>query len=194
MNTRKILYLFGQPEDSAEVAQKYVNYALVGAFLNMQFEATRRFLIAQGVFHPILYTLISTTIFHACGLVVTVLYLEWEIYGKYKIYKFYLGVGLVTACTFTLNFIIIHAYVNTNNKIKLSEKWFFMDKEAFDKIPIFLKYGISAALMLAFEVLGYDVLTIFNGWIGPNEQAANIIMFQIWIMICMNGVGVTFCS
>mmetsp|Transcript_20 Transcript_20/g.13 ORF Transcript_20/g.13 Transcript_20/m.13 type:complete len:224 (-) Transcript_20:317-988(-) len=150
----------------------------------MQFEATRRFLIAQGVFNPILYTLIATTIFHVIGLTVTVIYLGWEIYG----------VGIVTACTFTLNFIIINGYVNTNNEIKLSEKWFFMDKEAFDKIPIFLKYGISAALMLVFEILGYDILMIYSGWIGPKEQAATIIMFQIWIMVFMNTLAVTFSS
>ena len=83
-HTERILLLFGQPEDSAKVAQKYVYCTLIGAFLNMQFEATRRFLITQRVFNPTLYTLIASTIFHAWGLSITVLYLGWEIYGKFS--------------------------------------------------------------------------------------------------------------
>ncbi|CAI2365685.1 unnamed protein product [Moneuplotes crassus] len=182
--SRSILALFGQPEDASIVAQKYASVVMFGMFLNMQFEATRRFLIAQGIFRPVLYTLTFTTIFHIIGLYITVLHLGWEING----------VGLVTVCTFILNYSIILVYVNIKQKRVLSNEWFFMDKEALRAIPEFLKYGIPAALMMMIEVLGYDMQTIFAGWLGSSQQAANIIMFQIWILIFMNSLGVTYCS
>jgi len=182
MNSSVILEALGQPQESIIVAQDFIKYNLIGAFLNMQFEATRRFLISQGVFKPVLYILVFTSIFHVLGLTIAVLYLELDI----------LGIGLVTTLTFTLNFIFINAYIYTNSKIICADKWFFQDKEAMLRIPEYLKYGIPTALMLIFEWLGYDIMTVYAGWIGPEEQATNYIMFQMWFLIFTNSLGVTF--
>ena len=36
------------------------------------------------------------------------------------------------------------------------------------------------------------MMTIYSGWIGAEEQAANIILFQTWFLLFMNSFGITF--
>ena len=47
------LFVFiGQPEESANVAWKYLMTWLPGLFFNIQFEWIRRYLLAMGVYYP----------------------------------------------------------------------------------------------------------------------------------------------
>jgi membrane protein YqaA with SNARE-associated domain len=59
-----------------------------------------------------------------------------------------------------------------NRQIITSDKWFFVDREAFDKIWEFLKLGIPASSMLVIELWGYDMICIFSGWLGLKQLAA----------------------
>ena len=56
LNVRTFFVYINQPELSAEYAAEYALLLLPGIFFGMQFEWTRRFLLAQGVYMPILYT------------------------------------------------------------------------------------------------------------------------------------------
>ena len=50
--SKDLFILIGQPEESAKVASKYLMICLPGLFFNAQFEWTRRYLLAIGVYYP----------------------------------------------------------------------------------------------------------------------------------------------
>lgn len=53
--SKHLLDYFEQPEDSANVAWEYLMLLLPGLLMKTQFECTRRYLLALGVFVPIMY-------------------------------------------------------------------------------------------------------------------------------------------
>ena len=57
--------------------------------------------------------------------------------------------------------------------------------------PILNKDNIKEAIIYLI-LYRYDVLTLLAGRIGAKEQAANVIMVQIWSLIFMNSIGISF--
>ena len=105
-----------------------------------------------------------------------------------------LGAAIATTITYSLDFIFLIVYQYSQPNLIKSQKWFFLDKEAFDAIPIFLKYGAPASLMLVMEWWGYEFISIQVGWIGIEELAATVILFQIFALMFMNSLGITFAA
>ncbi|CAI2367929.1 unnamed protein product [Moneuplotes crassus] len=181
-NSKYFLVAIGQPEETAEIAQTYARIAIIGEFLHMQFEATRRFLMNQGIFTPVLYCLAISTFTHVVGLCLVIFYFESGVEG----------VATVTLISSIFNFVLVQVYVNFKSEVVLSEKWFFQDIEAVRMIPEYLKYGLSTTMMTCVEWLGYDILNIFAGWLGPKKQTACTIMLQVWYIIVSNSFGITY--
>ncbi|CAI2368149.1 unnamed protein product [Moneuplotes crassus] len=181
-NSKYFLVAIGQPEETAEIAQTYARISLIGEFFHVQFEATRRFLMNQGIFTPVLYCLAISTLSHIVGLFLAIFYFESGVEG----------VATATLISATLSFVLVQVYVNFNKEIVLSEKWFFQDIEAVRMIPEYLKYGLSTTVMTCLEWLGYDILNIFAGLLGPKKQTAFVIMMQVWYILAWNSFGITY--
>lgn len=112
--------LLQQPHDAVEVAQTYIISVLPGTLLSMHFECTRRYLLAMGVYTPILYTMIVTLPIHVISLYLFLFVFDLKI----------AGVAFASAITYSLNFGVLNFYIYRNAEIVKSEKWFFMDREA----------------------------------------------------------------
>lgn len=184
MHSDFIFTFLDQPTEAVLVGKQYILWILPSLYLYMQFEATRRFLLAQGLYDASLWTLCFTTVTHIICLYIFVLVLDYEI----------IGAAIASSITFTLNFVIINLYVVQNPNIILSDKFFLVDKEAFEQIKVFLKYGLPACIMLMMEWWGYDFLSVMAGWIGVDELAACVVMFQVYVMAFMNSLGITYAS
>jgi multidrug resistance protein, MATE family len=182
LNTKNILLLIGQPQDVCELTQKFIYYLLPGVFMYIQFEITRRFLFCQGVYNSILYIMLATCLLHICMLLLLVNMMKLEI----------LGAALATTITFTVNYIAV--YTVPKAPVAPGDTWFFLDKAAYSKISIFLKYSLPASFMSVMDWWGLDVICIFAGWIGVKPLAASIIMFQMIAMLFMNSLGITFAA
>lgn len=104
------------------------------------------------------------------------------------------GAALATTITYTLDLIIVSFLKSFNPDIIVPQKWFFMDFEALCRSPKYLKFGVPAAVMLMMEWWGYDITTIYSGWIGVNEQATTILCFQFMILSFMDSLGITFAA
>ena len=59
-----ILSFLQQPKDSIDVSQAYVLACAPGAYLQLQFESIRRFLVSQGSFSPIMYSMMVSLSVH----------------------------------------------------------------------------------------------------------------------------------
>lgn len=184
MHSESILTMLGQSEEVSSTAQLYIYYLIPGLFMYMQFECSRRYLFCQGVFNNILYTMVSACFIHTGLLYLLVIVLDLKI----------LGAAIATAITYTSDFLILYFINSLNPNLVFSHKFFFFDKEAFKKVFEFLKFGIPAAFMCMMEWWAYEVISIYAGWLGVNELAATIIISQIFIIMFMNSLGITFAA
>lgn len=73
---------FSQPPESIAVCETYIQIVMFGTFLNMQFEAVRRFLFAQGILSPVRNILLFDFLIQLIGLYVLVIHLEKGVMGK----------------------------------------------------------------------------------------------------------------
>jgi len=184
LNAESILIAFGQSAEVAEIASTYCLYLMPGIFMYMQFEWKRRHLFWQGIYRPVLNTMFITTSLHIVSLYIFVIVFDLKV----------LGVAVSTTITYSLDVILINYLLRSNPNIVVPQKWFLIDKEAFMRIIPYLKYGIPGAIMWAMEWWGYDIINIFSGILGVNQLSTGIIIFQMFIMIVMNSVGITFAA
>jgi multidrug resistance protein, MATE family len=184
MHSESILLVLGQSEEVSSTAQVYIYFLIPGLFMYMQFEWSRRYLFCQGVFNNILYTMIWACFIHTVLLYLLVIVFDLRI----------LGAAIATAITYTSNFLILYFINSLNPNIIFPHKFFILDKEAFKKVPMFLKFGVPAAIMCMMEWWAYEVISIYAGWLGVNELAATIIISQIFIIMFMNSLGITFAA
>ena len=182
INSDLLFNMLNQPSEAVTIAQVYIISVLPGTFLGMQFECMRRYLLTLGMYTPILYTLLVSTAVHLVLLYLFLFVFELKI----------LGVALVSGITYSLKYGVLSYYMYRNSEIFKSDKWFFLDQEAYSKISEFAKYGVPAALMLMTEWWAYELINIYAGWIGVDELAAYIIMFNIFCLFFMNSLGITY--
>ena len=168
-NARTFFVYIEQPELSSEYAAEYARWLLPGIFLGMQFEWTRRFLLAQGVYMPILYTLMTTLVFHNFNLLLFVTILDMKVKGA----------AIATAITYSTNFIAITLFIHFKEESVHRDAWHLFNYDWIKRIDEFLKYGVPASLMLIMEWWSYELLHIYAGWLGLHELATWIILFSI---------------
>ena len=124
----------GQPEEVSAVAHKYILCVLPGYLLGIHFECIQSSLVAQGIFKPTLTICIITLGIHIALLYFFIIIYDFQIYG----------VAIADSVTKILQSLLLSLYISFNPKIIQSKQWFFLDKEAYQKIPEFLKYGAPA--------------------------------------------------
>lgn len=170
--SEQLFLLIGQPPESAAVAWEYLVMCLPGLFFNMQFECTRRYLLAIGVRTPILYVLVAAIAVHLTSLVICVLIEDMGIFG----------VGLSTSITYTINCVLISLYTYFQREEVFQAKWSLFDVQILWSMPMFLKYGVPSCFMLLIEWWAEEIIGIFAGWLGVAELATFTIISNIFLI------------
>ena len=167
-----IFLIFGQPPESSEIAWKYIIAILPGMYLNLQFEWTRRYLLALGIYLPILYIFIFTFFLHILFLYIFVILIPLSIYG----------VGIATGITYSFSFLFVEIYTYRQKEEVFRARWKWFNMKMVKIMPIFLKYAVPACLMLLIEWWSFEFLTIYSGWIGINQLAASTVLNNITLI------------
>jgi MATE family multidrug resistance protein len=162
----KLLILVGQDSRVAYAAQRFLVYQLPGLYMIVQYDTLRRYLQAQGTFDIPVKGLIISCIFHICALSIALKYIQ--------------GDPLVI-CAITTNFTMIIDYVLLRyfaiESLAKTNKLGLLDG-AFDNWDEYLRLALPSAFIICAEWWMYEVLAIFAGFIGIQELATIIIIFN----------------
>ena len=61
--------------------------------------------------------------------------------------------------------------------------------DAFEGWKSYLKLAIPSVLMLCPDWWSFEIIIIMSGWIGVNEQATMVVLFQLISMMYMVPMG-----
>ena len=98
------------------------------------------------------------------------------------------GLGLATALTNLIIFVMITVYAHCVPKIK--ETLFCPNAQTFSGWGEYLRFGVPATVMLCAEWWAFEILILLSGIIGVQEQAVLVIQFTIMCMTYMINLGI----
>ncbi|KAN0045442.1 hypothetical protein ACTA71_005820 [Dictyostelium dimigraforme] len=157
--TEKFLLLVGQGNDVSSFAQQYSLYLLPGLWFYLQTNVLQKYLQCQGVMWP---SIVVGFIMNAFNVLFNFLFVG-ENYGNFS----YKGAALATSISRIIAFFLMLAVI----KIwKLHEEtWFGWKREclSLQGFKEYLKLGGPASIQHASEAIGFEVLTILAGLLGP---------------------------
>jgi MATE family multidrug resistance protein len=165
----KILIFLGQDMEVSYLTGAYIFHLIPGILFMALFDANRTFLNAMN------YTIVPTACYClAVPLHILSAYLLVEIL-KYEV----MGICYALNITYFSLFIFLHVYTSKIDSIK--EAWFYPKlDDIFNQTDLYeyLKLGLPGALMMMINYLGCQLMALFAGYIGLNEQAA-MVLFRI---------------
>ena len=91
------------------------------------------------------------------------------------------GAGFAMALSNILIFIAMNIYLLFVEETKKAVRW--PDKRMFKDIRQYLELGIPASLSLCFDWWAYEIMILFCGLIGVNEQAGQIIIQNFYTLL-----------
>ena len=165
----KILAGFGQDQQVAEQAGKYVLAYTPGIYFLSMLDIQRRFLIQMGHSSLPMNVALFGTILHLGWNYLFVIHLDFGV----------IGAGLAASIT---NFIILMGNIIATRFLKdLSEATSvsFFERSVFRNTGEYLKIGVPGSVIMLFDWGCYQILSVLSGYIGVKEQAAQIILWNI---------------
>lgn len=164
-----ILAYIGQPKESAELAGEYLRIFIFGIWCFCQGDLLRRFLCAQGVFSLISKCQLVTTVFHLVLLYVLIYLLDMGVQG----------IMIANTISYSLGFLLPYLYVTFNQSVLKKGSWVKFDKESFQGLCEYLKFGIPAMLMTWLEFWSFELLILIAGYLGTNELGTSILVMNV---------------
>jgi MATE family multidrug resistance protein len=102
------------------------------------------------------------------------------------------GVAIASSITFILNMILVEIIFRYNSETLFKDliQPIFM-KECWKDFNEHLSIGIPAMFMLCFEMWALEILAIFSGLIGVDNQAAEVCIINLITFIFMVPLGIS---
>jgi len=158
-------------------AQLYITSFLPGVLFNAMNDCFRRYLNMMGkTWQPMLCQL-SGILIHVCCNIIFVWNLQFGV----------VGAGISTSLANFVVILMLVKYSRNQSEIKESLVPFKMCQK--QEIQEYLKLGLPSAVMLSIEVWAFEIVTLFAGVIGVDQQAANVVMINSLYFIVMFGYG-----
>ena len=95
---------------------------------------------------------------------------------------------MASATTNGIIYLIVLIYTSCLPEIK--EAVSLPTKSVFSNIGQYLVLGVPTAAMMCLEWWAYEVMTLMAGYIGVNEQAAQIVLMNIVALLYMVSLGI----
>jgi MATE family multidrug resistance protein len=181
--TEPMLILLKQDIHLAKMAGQYNRWLIPGILPLLIYRAQCQYLQNQRILAPAMFS----------GAVSVVLSIPANYILIYKGFGF-IGAPMAGSFTWTIQPILLWAYVSWTGVHRQS--WAGCDlRKAFDKqnLLTFLKLGIPSSAMLALEVVGFEIATIFVGTFGDvSAVKAHSIGFNLttWVFIIPIGFAI----
>ncbi|KAL8930956.1 MAG: hypothetical protein Q9208_000057 [Pyrenodesmia sp. 3 TL-2023] len=152
--------------DVALLAGQYLKVILIGAPGYACFEATKRYLQAQGLFSASLYVLLICAPLNA--------FMNWLFVWRFR--WGFVGAPIAVAVTDNLLPILLIAYVRF---IAGRACWPGLSKRAFSNWGPMVKLALPGLMMVEAEVLAFEILTLASSYFGTTHLAAQSILATI---------------
>ncbi|KAJ9131727.1 MATE efflux family protein [Pleurostoma richardsiae] len=161
-----IFATFIPEKDTALLAARYLRILVVGTPGVAAFEAGKRFVQAQGLFHGTTYVLLLGAPFN--------IFLNWLL--VWKLDWGFAGAPIAMACTQLLLPVLLLGYVCF---IDGSQCWDGFSWRAFSNWGPMLKLALPGLLMIEAQYFAFELLTIVSGQFGGASLAAQSILVTL---------------
>jgi MATE family multidrug resistance protein len=182
--SKHLLLLIGQNEQIADIASRFCHSMIPSVFFALQFQCNLRYLQAMNIFTPGMFITLCTTILHLlwCHLFIHHFMLD------------VVGAGLAMSLTQFTNYISVTLYIQLRNPVPGS--YFFINKDCFNPKLIFeyLKKAIPAAILLASDTAGLEIMTLLSSYISILSLSANVCFFNLLTQLWMMSLGIAFAT
>lgn len=165
LNAEPILASMIHP-DSAHLAAIYLRTILLGAPGYMVFEAGKRFVQAQGLFHVTLYVLLVAAPFNILMNWLFVWHFGWG----------FQGAPLAVALTQNLMPLLLFLYIWL---VEGSDAWGGFRRAALRNWGPMIRLALPGMVMVVAEWLAFEVLTLASGRLGTATLAAQSILMTV---------------
>jgi MATE family multidrug resistance protein len=179
-----LLLMIGQSSVVAEIASRFCKSMIPSVFFALQYNNSVRYLQAMNIYIPGMLVAMITSLLHIvwCFLLITFLDLGVR------------GAGLSMGITQLLNFVLISTYIYNRNPCPESYFSFTVDTVDIGKIWNFLKFAVPAAILFSADWLGFEVLVLMSSYLGSENLAANICIFNFVSFMFNIPMGLSFAT
>jgi MATE family multidrug resistance protein len=177
--TDKILILLKQDVEVSKMCRDFVLWMIPGLFPAMWFEAIRRHLQAMNIVVPVTVIILLSIPIEACYLWLTISVFELGL----------IGCPIAVMLIYWTQFVLLCAWVLGRRELRST--WPGFSKKAFRGWWRFLKLAIPGALMSCMEGWGFDIMSLFAGWIGTIQLAAHSALINTYYIAYMIPLGVS---
>jgi MATE family multidrug resistance protein len=164
-NVEPLLIYLGQAEELSRMAATFLRYLLVGAPGYILFEATKKYLQAQGIMHVGTYILLLASPLSAA--------LSYSLVWSENFGMGFVGAPIAISITYWAMFGMIIFYIW---KIDGSAGWGGFSRLAFHNLGGFMKLAISGILMVGTEWWAFEIVALAAGRISRVSLAAQSVI------------------
>ncbi|KAK4671136.1 hypothetical protein QC764_603010 [Podospora pseudoanserina] len=164
--SEEILIKLGIEEASAAFAGIYLRTIVLGAPAYAIFEAGKRFVLAQGLFHATTYVLLVAA---PVNVLLNFLFV-WKLGWGFK------GAPMAVAITQNLLPLLLGLYVW---KVEGKEAWGGFKKGALRNWGPMIRLALPGMIMVVAEWFAFEILTLLCGRIGVTTLAAQSVLVTI---------------
>ncbi|KAI8069374.1 MATE efflux family protein [Gongronella butleri] len=158
-----VLLLLGQDPLLCQMTQTFLRYLVFGAPAYICFEATKKYLQAQGIMNAGSYVLMICS---PINLGINYVFIYALDYG-------FIGAPIATSITYWLMFALLIAYIRF---VEGSAGWGGFSRKAFDHWRPFLKLVGTGTIMVATEWVAFEVVALAAGRLGTTPLAAQSVI------------------
>ncbi|GAA5804461.1 hypothetical protein HPULCUR_009955 [Helicostylum pulchrum] len=165
-NATSIMLYFDQDPELAGFAGLFLRYLLPGAPAYIAFEATKRYLQAQGIMHASTYSMMVTAPLNF-------------VLNYAFVYTFgmgFIGAPLATSFSYWIMFLLLIAYAKF---VKGSEGWGGWSRECLKDWVPFLKLAFSGIIIICAEWTAFEVSSLAASYLGTTDLAAQSILLTL---------------
>lgn len=174
----------GQDDTVATMTQNFMYIALPGALAALQFQITKRFLLAQKIFNTIVYFQVFLLIEH---LVSSYLFIYYFNYG-------YIGAAIAHAGTNFLAAISMTILLKVVPGIIEPESFHFFNKDSFSGWMEYLRYGFPSMMVTTLQWASFEAVGVYAGILGVNQLGAHTALANMHSFFHMVPLGMSFGS
>jgi len=174
-----VFKLLGQDADLSRESARFLTYLIPGGLGYIYFEATKKYLQAQGIMRPGTYVLLITSPINAA---LNYLFCYTFKFGLY-------GAPLATSISYWLSFALLVLYARF---VAGHECWGGWTRKAFDNIGTFARLAFLGIIQVGTEWWAFEIVALAAGRLGTISLAAqSVIMTADQILNTIPfGVGV----
>ncbi|XP_010488661.1 PREDICTED: protein DETOXIFICATION 3 [Camelina sativa] len=159
----KLLISLGQDPDISRVAGSYALWLIPALFAHAIVIPLTRFLLAQGLVLPLLYTTLTTLLFHipVCWALVFGFGLESN------------GAAMAIGVSFWFYAVMLSCYVRFSSSCKKTRG--FISEDFVSCVKQFFQYGVPSAAMTCLEWWLFELLILCSGLL-PNPKLETSVL------------------